>query len=299
MSAAPPTLTCSAPGKINVALFVGPVRESDGRHELVTVFQPVDLVDHLTATLDPSLATDEVHCPGVDGPNLAADALAAYRAETGWSGPPLRIAIEKRIPIAGGMAGGSADAAAALRLIAAFAQDDDLARLERIAAPLGADVPSQVQGRRVIATGAGEELRRSPSKPDWEAVILPIDAALSAGAVYAEADRLNPPRGTEELESLRVAVQHAERAGGVERAGLVINDLQDAARRLCPEVDEALVRLRAEGAEHALVSGSGPTVVGLFAPGEGEAAALRIGADRPVRLALPEHRATLEAPRWP
>lgn len=293
------TLTCSAPAKINVALFVGGVRDADGRHELVTVFQPVDLVDHLTARLDGSLAGDVVRCPGVDGPNLAATALAAYRAETGWDGPPILVEIEKRIPIAGGMAGGSADAAAALRLAAAFAQDDDIARLERIAAGLGADVPSQVQGRRVIATGAGEQLRRSPTKPDWEAVILPIDAHLSAGAVYAEADRLHPPRDAEEMQHLRSAVQEAERHGGVERAGLCINDLQRAASRLCPEIEEALRCLRAEGAEHAIVSGSGPTVVGLFAPGDAERAVLRIGADRPVRLALPEHRATLERPRWP
>lgn len=293
------TLTCSAPAKINVALYVGEVREEDGRHELVTVFQPIDLVDHLTARLDPSLPGDEVHCPGVEGPNLAATALAAYRAQTGWDGPPVRIEIEKRIPIAGGMAGGSADAAAALRLAAAFAGDDDIARLEQIATELGADVPSQVQGRRVLATGAGEHLRPSPAKPDWEAVILPIDAHLSAGAVYTEADRLTPPRDAEEMRQLRTAVQNAERHGGVELAGLVINDLQRAAQRLCPEIDDALLRLRREGAEHAFVSGSGPTVVGLFAPGDGEAAVLRIGADRTARLALPEHRATLERPRWP
>lgn len=299
MTPEPSELRCSAPAKINVALFVGDVREEDGRHDLVTVFQPVDLADHLTARPDPSLAADTVHCPGVDGDNLATAALAAYREETGWDGPPLHVEIEKRIPIAGGMAGGSADAAAALRLIAAFAQDDDIARLERIATPLGADVPSQVQGRRVIATGAGEQLRRSASKPDWEAVILPIDAQLSAGAVYAEHDRVQTPRDAAEMEQLRTAVQQAERIGGVERAGLVINDLQDAARRLCPEIDDALNLLRAEGAEHAIVSGSGPTVVGLFAPGDAEAAALRIGADRPVRVALPEHRATLERPRWP
>ncbi|MEH3053207.1 MAG: hypothetical protein PGN13_04240 [Patulibacter minatonensis] len=296
---APTQLSCSAPAKINVALFVGAARELDGRHELVTVFQPVDLADTVSARLDPGLGVDTVHCPGVDGDNLAATALAAYRAETGWDGPPVFIEIEKRIPIAGGMAGGSADAAAALRIAATFAGDGDHERLERIAAALGADVPSQVQGRRMIGTGAGEVLRRSPSKPDWEAVIVPVDAALSAGAVYAEADRLNPPRDAAEMTHLRTAVQQAERAGGVERAGLVINDLQNAARSLCPAVDEALTRLRAEGAEHAIVSGSGPTVVGLFAPGDGDSAVLRIGADRPVWLALPEHRATLERPRWP
>ncbi|MFT4035621.1 MAG: hypothetical protein QM679_08610 [Patulibacter sp.] len=292
-------LSCSAPAKLNVALFVGPVRAQDGRHELVTVFQPIDLVDQLAATLDPQAPGDEVRCPGVTGDNLATAALAAYRATTGWDGPPVILEIEKRIPIAGGMAGGSADAAAALRLAAAFAQDTDIARLEAIAATLGADVPSQVQGRRVIGGGAGEQLRPSPAKPDWEAVIVPLDAQLSAGAVYAEADRLSPPRDADEIAQLRVAVQQAERHGGVERAGLVINDLQRAAQRLCPQIDDALARLRAEGAEHVIVSGSGPTVVGLFAPTEGEAAAVRIGVDRPVWLAYPEHRATLERPRWP
>lgn len=295
----PTELRCSAPAKINLALFVGPVREEDGRHELVTVFQPVDLADVLHARLAPEQADDTVDCPGVTGPNLAGAAMAAYRQETGWDGPPVALTIEKRIPVAGGMAGGSADAAAALRLMAAFAADDDVRRLERIAQQLGADVPSQVQGRRVVATGMGERLQRSPVVPDWEAVLVPIDAELSAGAVYAEADRLQPPRDAEEMAQLKTAVQSAERAGGVERAGLVINDLQRAAQRLCPEIDEALLALRAEGAEHAIVSGSGPTVVGLFAPGEAAPALARLRAERMAWLAVPEDRASLEHSRWP
>ncbi|MDO9352612.1 MAG: hypothetical protein Q7T55_02890, partial [Solirubrobacteraceae bacterium] len=114
----PSALRVSAPAKINLCLFVGPVRESDGRHDLVTVFQPLDLVDLLDARLDESLTADTVLCDGVTGRNLAEDALAAYRAETGWDGPPIHLTITKRIPVAGGMAGGSADAAAALRVAA-------------------------------------------------------------------------------------------------------------------------------------------------------------------------------------
>lgn len=295
----PTALRCSAPAKINVALFVGPVRESDGRHELVTVFQPVDLVDAIHARLAPELDGDVVRCAGVAGPNLAADAMAAYRAVTGWDGPPVELTIEKRIPIAGGMAGGSADAAAALRVMAAFAGDRDVRRLEEIAQPLGADVPSQVQGRRVIATGAGEQLQRSGVVPDWEAIIVPVNAALSAGVVYTEADRLQPPRDADEMVHLRKAVVQAERSGGVEHAGLVINDLQRAAQRLCAPIDEALTLLRGLGAEHTLVSGSGPTVVGLFAPGAGAQALAQVQALRTAWLALPEDRASLEASRWP
>lgn len=292
------SIAIAAPAKINLCLFVGPVRD-DGRHELVTVFQPLDLHDLIEAEQDGTLDADVVECPGVDGPNLAADALAAYRRETGWDGAPLRLRITKRIPIAGGMAGGSADAAAALRVAAAFAGDDDKKRLEAIAAPLGADVPSQVRGRRAIGTGAGETLQRSAARPDWDALVLPVAAELSAGAVYAEADRLHPPRDLEEMASLKVAVSGAERSIGVEHAGLVINDLQSAARKLCPAIDDALTALERAGAEHAIVSGSGPTVVGLFAPGTADAAQASLAVDRPVILALPEHRHPLDPPRWP
>ena len=292
-------LRCSAPAKINLCLFVGPLRSSDGRHELVTVFQPLDLIDLIEAELDPSLAGDLVECPGVEGPNLASAALAAYRAETGWDGPPVHLKITKRIPVAGGMAGGSADAAAALRIAAGFAGDADRERLEAIARPLGADVPSQVAGHRSTGTGAGETLRRSAARPDWDAVVLPVDAQLSAGAVFAEADRLTPPRGEDELRELHGAVLKAERTIGVEQAGLAINDLQTAARKLCPAIDEAIALLETHGAEHAMVSGSGPTVVGLFAPGTASAVQASIAIDRPAIRAVPERRAELDPPRWP
>src|SRR3954466_4193037 len=122
----------SARAKINLCLFVGPVRASDGRHELVSVMQSVTLADELVLeAAAPSATGDEVVCPGVEGPNLAADALAAFRAATGWDGPPVRITIAKRVPVAAGMGGGSADAAAALRLAARAAAIDDDALLLR------------------------------------------------------------------------------------------------------------------------------------------------------------------------
>ncbi|HEX6391341.1 MAG TPA: hypothetical protein VFZ89_17895, partial [Solirubrobacteraceae bacterium] len=103
-----------APAKINVCLFLGPTRDGDGRHELVTVFQPVDLCDDVR--LEPA-DRDDCVCDGVTGPNLALEAVRGFRAATGWDGPPVRVVIDKRIPVAGGMAGGSADAAATLRLL--------------------------------------------------------------------------------------------------------------------------------------------------------------------------------------
>lgn len=254
---------CTAPAKVNLCLYVGGTRH-DGRHELVSVMENVDL--HDTVTLAPADA-DEVVCPGVDGPNLAADALAAFRAATGWDAPPVRITIAKRIPIAGGMAGGSADAAAALRLAAAAAGVDDPAVLEEIAAGLGADVPSQVRGGRVLAEGAGERLTPSRAREQYAVLVVPLDAQLSAGAVYREFDRMGLQRAPEELTELRARVAAAEAHEGVIAAGLVDNDLERPARSLCPPIAEALEALTAAGAQLARVSGSGPTVFGLFPAG--------------------------------
>src|SRR5215217_3183647 len=112
-------LRCNAPGKVNLCLFIGRAR-ADGYHPLVSLVQPVSLADELE--LEPAGGdADEVVCPGVEGENLAARALAAFRGETGWDAPPVRIAITKRVPVAAGMGGGSADAAATLRLAAAAA----------------------------------------------------------------------------------------------------------------------------------------------------------------------------------
>ena len=277
------SLVARAPAKVNLCLFVGPTR-ADGRHELVTVMESLDLADEVRLDAAGGQA-DEVVCPGVEGPNLAAAALAAFRAETGWDGPPVRLSIVKRIPVAGGMAGGSADAAAALRLAAAAAGIDDEVLLERIAAGLGADVPSQVRGGRVLATGAGEVMRPLPPPGvRLHVLVLPVAAELTAGAVYAEADRLGLAR---DEDGLAAALAQVERALGTDllTAGPIHNDLQDAARSLCPAIDEALGALRAAGAGHALVSGSGPTCAGLFTgAAHATAAARELAARRPAPI---------------
>jgi len=254
--------TTEARAKVNLCLFVGPLRP-DGRHEIVTLMDSLALCDDVRLVVDPpGLEADEVVCPGVEGPNLAAAALAAFREQTAWDGPPVRLEIAKRIPVAAGMAGGSADAAAALRLAAEAAGLDDRRWLEDIAAGLGADVPSQIRGGLVLATGVGARLRPLDERLQYSVVILPLEAQLSAGKVYAEADRLGLARDTLGLARSLTRVQAALSSETV--LYRVHNDLQDAARSLCPAIDEALEAALAAGADHAIVSGSGPTVLAFF-----------------------------------
>ncbi len=255
-------LTSRARAKINLCLFIGPSRP-DGRHEIVTLMDSLEFCDDVSMTVGPpDLAADEVVCPGVDGPNLAAAALQTFREQTSWDGPPVRLEIIKRIPVAAGMAGGSADAAAALRLAAEAAGLDDRRWLEDIAAGLGADVPSQVRGGLVLATGIGARLRPLEDHLEYSVVVLPVGAELRAAAVYAEADRLGLGRDALGLARALTRVQAALSAESV--LDRVHNDLQDAARSLCPAIDGALEAALGSGADHAVVSGSGPTVLGLF-----------------------------------
>jgi len=281
-----------APAKLNLCLFLGPRRERDGRHELVTVFQPLTLADRVSLEPAPLGARgDDVSCPGVPGPpeeNLAARALRMFRDRTNWLGPPVRLHIDKRIPVAAGMAGGSADAGAALRLAARTAGSGDDALLRAIAAELGADVPAQVRPARYLATGAGEELRALDGpRPRYAALVLPVAHALSTADVYRRADDMALARDAADLrERLGAVVAH----GADLPDDLVVNDLEPAARALCPAIDEALAAVRAAGADCALVCGSGPTVVGLFRRVDAARAAVVALAGRTPRPILAEPR---------
>jgi 4-diphosphocytidyl-2-C-methyl-D-erythritol kinase len=251
-------LQTRAPGKINVCLFLGPTR-ADGRHELVSVMQSVSLADRLH--LEVGAERDEVDCPGVDGDNLVAAAVARFRLATGWNGDPVRISIDKRIPIAAGMAGGSADAGAALRLLARASGIEDAELLHEIATGLGADVPAQVRPGRVLATGAGEQIERVPGVARYAVLVVPSDAALLTADVFREADRLGLPRTggslAQALDDVRAGLPDLPDA-------LCVNELEPAALSLRPELAETLAHVRDAGADVALVSGSGPTVLGLF-----------------------------------
>lgn len=274
-----------APAKVNLCLYLGPLRD-DGRHELVTVFQPIALTDEVT--LEPAglgAAVDRVVCPGVDGENLAAVALQRFRARTGWSGAPVRLTIEKHIPVAAGMAGGSADAGAALRLAARAADIDDDALLRQIAAELGADVAAQVRPRRYLAMGVGERLTPLPPPVPYGVLVLPSRARLSTADVYREADRQGLPRDAEQLAA---KLRQVSTMASDLPDHLVVNELEPAARALCPEIDKALDDAWRVGARRALVCGSGPTVVGLFSDlqaARGAAARLSEREPRPFAVA--------------
>ena len=227
----------SAPAKVNLCLYVGPTRE-DGRHELVSIFQPIALADEVE--LEPGglgSAMDRVICPGVEGENLAALALRRFRERTGWNGGPVRIRIEKRIPIAAGMAGGSADAGAALRLVARAAGIEDDALLREIGAGLGADVAAQVRPRRYLATGAGERLTPLPPPAPYGVLVIPSRLELSTADVYREFDRQGLPRDAADLAA---RLREVSTAAADLPDELIVNDLEPAARALCPEIDDAL-----------------------------------------------------------
>lgn len=278
------TLRAFAPGKVNLCLFLGGPRP-DGRHELVTLFQPVSLADELLLSEGVDGGEDVVVCPGVEGVNLAERALAELRAR-GWKGPPVRVEIAKGIPVAGGMAGGSADAAATLRLAAAAGCPLSVEVMAEIARALGADVPSQLAPGPALGTGAGEVVSSVPHRGPHAFVILPSPAQLATAAVFAEADRLRLARSDAELLDRRRALETALHSGPELPAELLVNDLEPAARSLCPLIDDALECAHELEVDTALVCGSGPTVAGIFWGADAPARALFAAAA--VRERFPE-----------
>jgi 4-diphosphocytidyl-2-C-methyl-D-erythritol kinase len=244
--------------KLNLILHVGLPR-GDGIHPLCSLFASLDLADEVNG--EPTeLAADSVECPGVEGPNLARAALAAFRARVGGALPPLAVRIEKRIPVAAGLGGGSADAAAVLRIANRAASEPlDATELHEIAAGLGSDVPSQLEPRHALVHGTGE-LVEPVELPPLAALLVPAREGLSTRDVYAQLDRMGGGRERLDPDALR-------RLAGIapaELAGALDNDLQPAALALRPELDETLAGIRGVGALGVAVSGSGPTCFGLF-----------------------------------
>jgi 4-diphosphocytidyl-2-C-methyl-D-erythritol kinase len=250
-----------APAKANLVLQVGR-RRADGLHDIASLFASLDLADELT--VEPAVR-DEVICPAVPGDNLASKAVAAFR-ELAPDLPPLRVTIEKRIPVAAGLGGGSADAAAALRAANAIAGGRlDADELRALAMSLGADVPSQVEPRHALVTGAGEHVE-PVDLPEMTLVLVPAAKGLSTAAVYAEADRIPSTRPQLDPGALRT-LTGAPLAAFAPR---LENDLEAAALQLRPELTATLTALREAGALAARITGSGPTAFGVF---ESEAAA--------------------------
>jgi 4-diphosphocytidyl-2-C-methyl-D-erythritol kinase len=267
-------VTVRAPAKINLQLAVGP-RRADRYHELVTVFQAISLYDEVTVTETDGPGEDRVLVSGegagaVPGgrDNLALMAAAALTRAAGLPRDPdrsLEITIRKRIPVAAGLAGGSADAAAALVACnelwhAGLSQE----QLTEIAAAVGSDVAFALLGGTAVGQGRGEQLTPALASGEYHWVLAVADGALSTPEVYAAFDRLSAPGRREPV--LDHALMAALRSGQPTAVGDTLsNDLQPAAISLFPALRKTLVAGRELGALGAMVAGSGPTCVFLAA----------------------------------
>jgi 4-diphosphocytidyl-2-C-methyl-D-erythritol kinase len=247
--------------KLNLVLHVGHPRE-DGLHPICSLMASIELADEVRA--EPSASgRDSVHCPGVTDDNLAVRALAEFRSRAGGALPPLDVTIDKSIPVAAGLAGGSADAAATLRIANELAGKPlGTEELLRLAADLGSDVPSQLDPGHALVQGTGERVERV-RLPPLIAVLVPDPEGLSTGAVYAELDRLDGTRATLDPTPLR----GLEDGTAADLGAALHNDLQPAALSLRPDLELRLDALLAAGALGAAVTGSGPTCFGLFEDG--------------------------------
>ncbi len=262
----PAPVTVRVPAKVNLELLVGPPRE-DGYHPLATVYQAVGIYDDVTVTpaAEWSVAVDGPYADGVptDETNLALRAARLLAGENGIE-EPVALAIRKEIPVAGGMAGGSADGAGAL--VACDALWDlglHKEELEEIARELGSDVPFLVGGGTAMGSGRGELLAPVLTHGVFHWVFALSDLGLSTPAVYAECDRLrgDVPVG---MPAAKPAMMSALRSGDPHALAAVLeNDLQEAAFSLRPDLAEVLSGGLGMGALGGIVSGSGPTIAFL------------------------------------
>ena len=265
-------VTVRAPAKINLQLAVGP-RRADRYHDLVTIFQAISLYDDVTVTETDGPGEDRVLVSGegagaVPGgrDNLALMAAAALTRAAGLPRDPdrrIEITIRKRIPVAAGLAGGSADAAAALvacnELWHAGLSHE---QLTDVAAAVGSDVAFALLGGTAVGQGRGEQLTPALASGEYHWVLAVADGALSTPEVYAAFDRLNGPDGRE--PALDHALMAALRSGHPAAVGGTLsNDLQPAAISLFPALRKTLAAGRELGALGAMVAGSGPTCVFL------------------------------------
>ena len=263
------SVTVRVPAKVNLQLAVGP-READGFHNLVTVFQAISIYDDVTITkLEPgsgitiAITGDQTHGVPADSTNLAVKAAQLIADEYDFV-IDAHIEIKKSIPVAGGMAGGSADAAAVIVGLSEL-YDLDISREESLefGARLGSDVPFMITGGTAIGQGRGDQLTAALSRGTYHWVLALSSVGLSTPAVYQECDRLRagldiaaPQTSDALMQSLLAADPKA--------VGIALqNDLQSAACSLRPALTLVLDVGEEYGALGAIVSGSGPTVAFL------------------------------------
>ncbi|GHI07079.1 4-diphosphocytidyl-2C-methyl-D-erythritol kinase [Streptomyces cellostaticus] len=260
------SVTVRVPAKVNVQLAVGAARP-DGFHDLANVFLAVGLYDEVTVSPADEL---RVTCEGpdaaqvpLDGTNLAARAAVALAGRRGIE-PAVHIHIAKDIPVAGGMAGGSADGAAALFACnTLWSAGASRAELLAICAELGSDVPFSLVGGAALGTGRGEQLTALEVGGTFHWVFAMAERGLSTPAVFREFDRLGEGLDIPEPVACEDLLDALAKGDPEALAGAVSNDLQPAALSLFPELADTLAVGRGAGALAALVSGSGPTTAFL------------------------------------
>lgn len=267
------SVTVRVPGKVNLYLEVGD-RRDDGYHELTTVFHAVSLLDEVTVrnadVLSLEMSGEGAESLPADERNLAWRA-AELMAEHVGRAPDVAISIDKSIPVAGGMAGGSADAAAVLVAMNTLWELGVPRRdLHTLAARLGSDVPFALHGGTALGTGRGEELATVLARTTFHWVLAFADGGLATPAVFSEIDRLResagpdreaPPR-LDDPEPVLAALASGDAA---QLAPLLGNDLQPAALSLDPGLRRTLRAGTEAGALAGIVSGSGPTCAFLCA----------------------------------
>jgi 4-diphosphocytidyl-2-C-methyl-D-erythritol kinase len=267
-----------APGKINVYLGVG-ARHDDGYHALATVFQAVSLYEDVIArpaddfSVTVTGLADAGEVP-LDDRNLAMRAAKLLAAAADYHGG-VALEIRKNVPVAGGMGGGSADAAAALVACdALWGTGFTLTRLHELAARLGADVPFALHGGTAVGTGRGDQLNPALARGRFDWVLVTSDEGLSTPVVYEQLDRLRDDEGALADDApvsldVPIPVLQALRSGdAVQLAASLHNDLQAAAVSRRPDLEKTIRQGIRAGALQGIVSGSGPTVALLCADPE-------------------------------
>lgn len=255
-------VTVRVPAKVNLVLAVGPLR-ADGYHEVATLYQAVSLHDEVEARAEPGLSVsiegDRADEVPRDTENLAAQAAQALAA---YAGVPadVHLTVRKDIPVAGGLAGGSADAAAAL-VACDVLWDTGLGRgeLTTLAARLGSDVPFALTGGTALGIGRGERLTPAMVGGTFHWVLAFAEGGLSTPAVYAELDRLREGRPVPRPDVSRKVLAALRAGDPTMLAAELRNDLEEAACSLRPSLASMLEEGRSAGALAGLVSGSGPT----------------------------------------
>lgn len=304
------TASVSAPGKINVSLQVGPLRK-DGYHSVASVYLAVSLLEDVRATAGQSGITVAVEGGGplripVDGiplgpDNLVARAAAELAHRTGRRDPAVDLLITKRVPVAGGMGGGSADAAAALLACnSLWGTGLSHSELASIASGLGADVPFALAGGAAVGLGVGDQLTPLDAEASLHWVLVASSIGLSTPGVYRRLDELRAGRNIPEPAAADPRVLEAVRSGNAAAlAGVIHNDLQAAALSLAPQLAPVLDRGRELGALAGIVSGSGPTLA-FLAGGAAAAAdlesALRAEGHNALAVHGPARGAEVTAP---